>query len=793
MTPRLGFCLLLIAGCVDVAHEEVGTTQGQVAVTWTNLVGVTASGNDLTKVAGTSAWDAGAVSVETLAADGYVEFTVGAVGDRLAAGLSNGDGGQSFADIDFAIRLGAGGAVQVVESGILRGSFGSFAPGDRFRVEADNGLVTYSRSGEAPFYTSTVGPAVPPLEVDTAFYTPGATLSDVELVATELTWQNAVGVAISGDSLTKTGETAGWNAGTSSLQTLGGDGFVEFVVADNTTAKAAGLSSGDGGQDYADIDYALQLTSNGVVRVTEGGVVRGSFGSYLGGDRFRVEVAGGVVSYSRNGGAPFYTSAVAPSFPLLVDTSFSTPGATITELALVEAANACPAYDGTGTVCSGSFTILNSIDVAAIAGCANITGNLFINAPGMTEIALPALERIGGALRVTDNPDLVRLRLPALKEIAGPTTIEVPASARGMDFSHLRASGAIVILTQGGVDMAFPCLDTSRTLAARESSGSTLIAAPLHLPRLRQIDGSFEAGNASAPALTTVSGNVGNSSVPELAILDAPSLTSIGGTLFYSPGHDLPSLVEIGRSLIASGPTASCAGPTGSDVLSLPSLERVGAVRLCRSTLQDISLPSLETISGPPVGEDGLFIFSSSLTSAVELPALSSVEGTLNSRGPIDLPALTQVTGDIEAWADVSAPVLANLDGQLILRGAAGYSLPSLVSARAVLCLTGAATSIELPALTEVGTRVEIRDCNSVTSISMPVLAAIPGVLRIQRNAQLTSLDFASLTSLGDVLMIKSNTSLANCYATDIYDQLVANGWTGTANIKNNNGTGACP
>jgi hypothetical protein len=732
------------------------------------------------------------VSVETLAADGYVEFTVGAVGDRLAAGLSNGDGGQSFADIDFAIRLGAGGAVHVVESGILRGSFGSFAAGDRFRVEAKGGVVTYSRSGEAPFYNSALAPSFP-LGVDSAIYTPGATLGDVELVATLLTWQNAVGVAAAGTSLTKTGSTDGYDAGASSVQTLAGDGFVEFAVADNTTAKAAGLSNGDDDQGFADIDFALQLTKNGVVRVTEGGVVRGSFGTYLGGDRFRVEVSGGGVSYSKNGGAPFYTSAIPASFPLGVDTSLSTPGATITDLALVEAANACPAYAGTGLVCSGSFTILNSIDVAEIAGCANITGNLFINAPGMTEISLPALERIGGALRVTDNPDLVRLRLPALKEIAGPTTIEVPASARGMDFSHLRASGAIVTLTLGGVDMAFPCLDTSRTLAARESSGSTLIPAPLHLPRLRQIDGSFEAGNGSAPALTTVSGNVGNSSAPELAILDAPSLTYVGGTLFYSPEHDLPSLVEIGRSLIASGPTASCAGPTGSDVLSLPSLERVGAVRLCLSTLQDISLPSLETISGTPVGEDGLFIFSSSLTSAVELPALSSVEGTLNSRGPIDLPALTQVTGDIEAWADVSAPVLANLDGQLILRGAAGYSLPSLASARAVLCLTGAATSIDLPALTQVGTRVEIRDCNSVTSISMPDLAAIPGPLRIQRNAQLTSLDFTSLTSLGDSLTISRNASLPNCYATDIYDQLVANGWTGTATIKNNNGTGSCP
>ena len=110
----------------------------------------------------------------------------------------------------------------------------------------------------------------------------------------------------------------------------------------------------------------------------------------------------------------------------------------------------------------------------------------------------------------------------------------------------------------------------------------------------------------------------------------------------------------------------------------------------------------------------------------------------MNSRGPIDLPTLTQVTGDIEAWAEV-----------------------------------GAAISIDLPALTQVGTRMEIRDCNFVTSISMP--------------------DFGALSSLGDSLTISGNSSLPNCYATDIHEQLLANGWTGSAAIHGNNGTGTCP
>ncbi len=45
------------------------------AVTWTNLVNVTDSGGTLQRPTGYG-WDAGAVSAQTLAGDGYAEYTV---------------------------------------------------------------------------------------------------------------------------------------------------------------------------------------------------------------------------------------------------------------------------------------------------------------------------------------------------------------------------------------------------------------------------------------------------------------------------------------------------------------------------------------------------------------------------------------------------------------------------------------------------------------------------------------------------------------------------------------------
>ncbi len=72
----------------------------------------------------------------------------------------------------------------------------------------------------------------------------------------------------------------------------------------------------------------------------ENGASRGVFGGYLSSDRFQVTVEGGVVKYLRNG-AVFYTSLVAPAYPLLVDTALYTPGATLGDVVLGCVSAAC--------------------------------------------------------------------------------------------------------------------------------------------------------------------------------------------------------------------------------------------------------------------------------------------------------------------------------------------------------------------------------------------------------------------------------------------------------------------
>jgi hypothetical protein len=53
--------------------------------------------------------------------------------------------------------------------------------------------------------------------------------------------------------------------------------------------------------------------------------------TYVVGDVFRVAVESGVVKYYKNG-TLLYTSSVAPSYPLIVDTSLNSPTVTVTNV-----------------------------------------------------------------------------------------------------------------------------------------------------------------------------------------------------------------------------------------------------------------------------------------------------------------------------------------------------------------------------------------------------------------------------------------------------------------------------
>ena len=96
----------------------------------------------------------------------------------LNSGLNGGDASQHYNDIDYAIYLMANGSVNVYEKGVWRAAFGNYVGGQHFRVAVENGAVKYYQ-GSTQLMVDGTPPPVYPLRVDTSFYTPNTSITDV--------------------------------------------------------------------------------------------------------------------------------------------------------------------------------------------------------------------------------------------------------------------------------------------------------------------------------------------------------------------------------------------------------------------------------------------------------------------------------------------------------------------------------------------------------------------------------------------------------------------------------------
>ncbi len=284
------------------------------------------------------AWgNSGASSTRQIDGDGYVEFTVPADPGYAMFGLSSDDADRTYADIDFAFyTYPATGQLMVFEGGAYVTTLGPYFQGETLTVSLDSGTVTYWRDGTL-FFTSAQTPANP-LRVDTALYSPGAsvqatiggTLIDVPSVPTEpATWTNLMGVSATGNTLTKTAPDAWGNAGASSTRQIEGDGYVEFTIPADPGYAMFGLSSDDVDQTYSDIDFAFYTyPPTGQVLISEGGALVSNLGTYTPGLIFKISVDSGTVTYWRDG-LPFYTSSQTPAVSLRVDTALYSTGASV--------------------------------------------------------------------------------------------------------------------------------------------------------------------------------------------------------------------------------------------------------------------------------------------------------------------------------------------------------------------------------------------------------------------------------------------------------------------------------
>ncbi len=352
----------------------IADSGSQLNITWASAVGVTVTGNSLTKLppVAIAAWDTGASSSQVLTGDGTVQFTVGETNSFIKFGLSDVDTGPDFNSIDYGIYLQGGTNWAVFHGGSsVQTGLGSYVIGDVFTVRRSGTFMQYLKNG-SQFKSVNVG-TTGNLIVDTSINTPGGSINNAKINGVPVIWVNKVGGTVTGNTHVKDVGPDAWDAGAASTQIITGNGSVEFTATETNTNRMLGLSNLNTNANFNTINYAIYATSSGVVRVYESGTHRGAFGSYVSGDILKVERSGTTVLYKKND-TVIYTSLVASTGDLIADTSLHTTAATINNALLtpsgvteVNETNNAAIQTGVGGAPLQSVIAVN-INAAAVGG-----------------------------------------------------------------------------------------------------------------------------------------------------------------------------------------------------------------------------------------------------------------------------------------------------------------------------------------------------------------------------------------------------------------------------------------
>jgi hypothetical protein len=168
-----------LTGCSTTLDVTIGAGvlcyPDSCIIIWENLSGVSYLGNTFTKTKTTAGWNAAALSVGTLDAgiDGWVEMEALETDKRRVFGLAKANVALNN-KLTYAIFLNNNGTVSVAEGGTTKGTFGSYATGDKFRVVRTGTTVTYLHNGNL-IYTSTVA-STTKLYADFSINTLGGTI-----------------------------------------------------------------------------------------------------------------------------------------------------------------------------------------------------------------------------------------------------------------------------------------------------------------------------------------------------------------------------------------------------------------------------------------------------------------------------------------------------------------------------------------------------------------------------------------------------------------------------------------
>jgi hypothetical protein len=259
------------------------------------------------------------------------------------------------------------------------------------------------------------------------------------------------------------------------------------------------------------------------------------------------------------------------------------------------------------TVIDGSFTVNNSVDAAQLVGVTHITGNLTIDAVGLSSIDLGALATVDGTINVTGFSGTM-IAMPALTatgaleyRVAAALAVPVLATAGGIQINNVAVAALPALTTVGNLSfggdaltsVSVPVLTTAASISISNSSALTAIDLPHVMTTSLTI--TSDQHLATLTIHLTSAGNVWLQDLPALAAIDLSSLTRITGILVIEN-------------------TAA----TSLDVSALTSID--SWLQISNTSFTALSFPALTSVASTLTGGEGASIADNSALTSITAP-----------------------------------------------------------------------------------------------------------------------------------------------------------------------------
>jgi len=152
------------------------------------------------------------------------------------------------------------------------------------------------------------------------------------------------------------------------------------------------------------------------------------------------------------------------------------------------------------SVVDGTVVINSSLDLPALEGVTAITGDLIINAPGMTSVSLPSLTTIGRHLYADYGADVSTLDLPALTFVGGDVDLETMEITGLSGLAALDTVGGTLRLVNNDVLVSLGGLVSLTSVAALDVHFNDVLS-DIGLPALGYVANGFSVySNPNLPA-----------------------------------------------------------------------------------------------------------------------------------------------------------------------------------------------------------------------------------------------------------------------------------------------------